>query len=133
MGVVATCAFKMSDPRSDVNDIEDIAFSSRDDSKYNNRVLPRSLRKRGNKEELACESFIPGTHSVYVKTWGCTHNTSDGEYMAGLLAAKGYTILGRSNEHHRGCDIILWQTEPLPLQDNNLWCLSFSMENSLIQ
>ena len=31
-------------------------------------------------------SFLPGTHSVYLKTWGCTHNSSDSEYMAGQLA-----------------------------------------------
>ena len=29
-----------------------------------------------------------------MKTWGCTHNTSDSEYMAGQLAAHGYTITG---------------------------------------
>ncbi|KAF6203211.1 hypothetical protein GE061_003629 [Apolygus lucorum] len=37
-------------------------------------------------------SVIPGTQSVYVKTWGCTHNSSDSEYMAGLLAAYGYNL-----------------------------------------
>ena len=63
-------------------------------------ILPRSLRKRRNKksedeeEKPVAESFIPGTQSVYVKTWGCSHNTSDGEYMAGMLAAAGYSITG---------------------------------------
>jgi len=37
---------------------------------------------------------LPGTQSVYVKTWGCSHNNSDSEYMAGQLAAYGYTITG---------------------------------------
>jgi len=36
----------------------------------------------------------PGTQSVYVKTWGCSHNNSDSEYMAGQLAAFGYTVTG---------------------------------------
>ncbi|TWW79470.1 Threonylcarbamoyladenosine tRNA methylthiotransferase [Takifugu flavidus] len=27
-----------------------------------------------------------------MKTWGCSHNNSDGEYMAGQLAASGYKI-----------------------------------------
>lgn len=31
---------------------------------------------------------------MYVKTWGCAHNSSDGEYMAGQLAAYGYKIVG---------------------------------------
>ncbi|KAJ3252056.1 hypothetical protein HK103_001858 [Boothiomyces macroporosus] len=39
------------------------------------------------------DSFLPGQASVYVKTWGCGHNNSDGEYMAGLLAAEGYNVL----------------------------------------
>ena len=37
---------------------------------------------------------IPGTQKVYVKTWGCAHNNSDSEYMAGQLAAYGYGITG---------------------------------------
>ena len=27
--------------------------------------------------------------------WGCTHNTSDSEYMAGQLASYGYTLVGK--------------------------------------
>ena len=36
--------------------------------------------------------FLPGMATVYVKTWGCAHNSSDGEYMAGQLAEQGYTL-----------------------------------------
>lgn len=43
---------------------------------------------------IAIFSVIPGTQSIYVKTWGCSHNNSDGEYMAGQLAAFGYKITG---------------------------------------
>jgi hypothetical protein len=39
-------------------------------------------------DQLAAESFVPGTGRVYVKTWGCAHNSSDSEYMAGQLAAE---------------------------------------------
>lgn len=35
---------------------------------------------------------IPGTQSIFVKTWGCAHNSSDSEYMAGQLAEYGYEI-----------------------------------------
>jgi len=42
------------------------------------------------------DSFLPGTKSIFVKTWGCAHNSSDSEYMAGQLAAAGYQITGRS-------------------------------------
>ena len=37
-------------------------------------------------------SFIPGQARVYLRTWGCSHNGSDSEYMAGLLAAAGYSV-----------------------------------------
>ena len=65
-------------------------------------VLPRALRERRRKkatesketEVAEVQSFVPGTQAVYVKTWGCSHNTSDGEYMAGMLASAGYTITG---------------------------------------
>jgi threonylcarbamoyladenosine tRNA methylthiotransferase CDKAL1 len=42
-------------------------------------------------------SNIPGTQSIYLKTWGCTHNTSDTEYMAGQLKEYGYQILNDGN------------------------------------
>jgi len=35
---------------------------------------------------------VPGTQTIYVKTFGCSHNQSDSEYMAGQLSAYGYTI-----------------------------------------
>ena len=37
--------------------------------------------------------FVPGCASIYLRTWGCSHNTSDGEYMLGVLAAAGYEIV----------------------------------------
>ena len=38
-------------------------------------------------------SAAPGTQSVFVKTYGCSHNISDSEYMAGLLADYGFKIV----------------------------------------
>ena len=29
---------------------------------------------------------------VYVRTFGCAHNASDSEYMAGVLAAEGFDV-----------------------------------------
>ena len=80
-------------------DIEDCVapdtLGPADRLRMENKVLPRALRRKGRPVEVpAAESFIPGTASVYVKTWGCSHNNSDGEYMSGLLAANGYTITG---------------------------------------
>ncbi|KAM7278497.1 hypothetical protein ACFE04_005631 [Oxalis oulophora] len=35
---------------------------------------------------------IPGTQTIFVKTFGCSHNQSDSEYMTGQLSAFGYSI-----------------------------------------
>jgi len=35
-------------------------------------------------------SSVPGTQAVWVRTFGCAHNTSDAEYMAGALQGYGY-------------------------------------------
>jgi threonylcarbamoyladenosine tRNA methylthiotransferase CDKAL1 len=40
--------------------------------------------------------IIRGVHqTIYMRTWGCAHNNSDSEYMAGLLSSAGYTISDR--------------------------------------
>eukprot|EP00252_Welwitschia_mirabilis_P015172 TRINITY_DN3338_c0_g1_i1.p1 TRINITY_DN3338_c0_g1~~TRINITY_DN3338_c0_g1_i1.p1 ORF type:complete len:632 (-),score=110.26 TRINITY_DN3338_c0_g1_i1:33-1928(-) len=43
-------------------------------------------------------SFIPGFQSIYIKTFGCSHNQSDSEYMTGQLSAYGYTISDNQDE-----------------------------------
>lgn len=77
-------------------DIEDlISEESKGSSRAAQGVLPRALRRKEAPGPPAeGDSFIPGSQRIYIKTWGCSHNTSDGEYMAGLLAAEGYTITG---------------------------------------
>jgi len=104
----------------ELNDIEDI-FNNPEDlapPRANNRqyVTARSRRTRSqvsnansnnseenghaptsngytfNDEMPPNDSIIPGTQTIYIKTWGCTHNNSDSEYMAGQLAAYGYKI-----------------------------------------
>ena len=39
--------------------------------------------------------YVPGLATIYVRTWGCSHNISDGEYMAGLLNEYGFTVTGK--------------------------------------
>lgn len=38
-------------------------------------------------------SNIPGIQKVHIKTYGCSHNTSDSEFMMGLLYDYGYDIV----------------------------------------
>ncbi|KAH8316667.1 hypothetical protein KR067_012821 [Drosophila pandora] len=100
-------------PGNDVDDIEDLI--SADDVKprerYENKknVTVRAkkrvqIRPEAEEEEetpkpkpTIHESVIPGTQKVFVKTWGCAHNNSDSEYMAGQLAAYGYKLSGKED------------------------------------
>lgn len=94
-----------------VGDIEDL-ISSQDitpKERYSNKrsVTFRARRKQngqakreGEAEEYSAPaSIIPGTQTIYIKTWGCAHNSSDSEYMAGLLAAYGYRLTGELYEN----------------------------------
>ena len=49
-------------------------------------------------------SVVPGVQSIYVKTYGCSHNHSDSEYMCGLLAQYGYSLVGEAQRQ----DADLW-------------------------
>lgn len=88
-----------------IDDIEDL-ISSQDitpKERYSNKksVTVRARKKAFKKPELqydaeyvAPRSVVPGTQTIYLKTWGCTHNGSDSEYMAGQLASYGYLLSG---------------------------------------
>ncbi|XP_060726998.1 threonylcarbamoyladenosine tRNA methylthiotransferase [Tachysurus vachellii] len=87
-----------------VDDIEDMVSSSQpaslQRSSSRQSVIPR-VRKRKDltaNEELQADSVIPGTQKVWMRTWGCSHNSSDGEYMAGQLAASGYKMTDDPSE-----------------------------------
>ncbi len=72
-----------------------------------------------DEQKLNSESNIPGVASIYVKTWGCTHNSSDSEYMAGQLAAYGYKI----TENELDADLWLLNscTVKNPAEDHFKW------------
>ncbi|XP_021409082.1 threonylcarbamoyladenosine tRNA methylthiotransferase isoform X2 [Lonchura striata] len=90
-----------------LEDIEDIV--SAEDLKPHDRQFVRrnifpKVRKRNSQkniqtdDEPPSDSIIPGVQKIWIRTWGCSHNNSDGEYMAGQLAAYGYTITDNSAE-----------------------------------
>ena len=75
-----------------VDDIEDLASSLGDDVAQRaprKRIIPKKFSTQLKHETPVADSVIPGTQSVFVRTWGCSHNNSDSEYMAGLLATYG--------------------------------------------
>ena len=58
-----------------------------------NRKLMIQVNKN-HKLLILCQ----GKARVYVKTYGCSHNISDSEYMAGLLEEYGYTLVEQVDE-----------------------------------
>ncbi|KAL7648424.1 UNVERIFIED_CONTAM: hypothetical protein RMT77_000330 [Armadillidium vulgare] len=86
-----------------MKDIEDLFINNAGSPDFFSRIIPNNKIKLKNltesreiklleKEKMYCDSYIPGTHRIYLKTWGCSHNNSDSEYMAGQLAAYGFMI-----------------------------------------
>eukprot|EP00966_Prymnesium_polylepis_P065187 1512984-Prymnesium_polylepis.1 len=82
-----------------MDDIEDIQSPDGDAP----RVPPsaRGVRARRKQEKpsereesaAAANERVPGAAAVWVKTYGCSHNHSDSEYMCGLLAQYGYRLV----------------------------------------
>jgi threonylcarbamoyladenosine tRNA methylthiotransferase CDKAL1 len=49
-----------------------------------------SSSQAGGKGSAPASSQVPGTQAIWVKTFGCSHNVSDAEYMMGQLQEYGY-------------------------------------------
>jgi len=101
-------------PTPNLDDIEDLIKTGEDEpttrmQRHDLQPSSRNSRRRAPKassavaepnDEVSTAQLdlaphgdnIPGLGSIFIKTWGCAHNNSDGEYMAGLLAQYGYEI-----------------------------------------
>ena len=90
----------------EVADIEDM-HGDEDDARGSRMLEPQvrvSAAAAGDASQLeeARREGVPGCARVWVKTFGCAHNTSDGEFMAGQLQAYGYELVDE------GADADLW-------------------------
>jgi threonylcarbamoyladenosine tRNA methylthiotransferase CDKAL1 len=56
------------------------------------RTTDRVRRRGGAVEPSQGQGDLPGNQKVFVKTFGCAHNSSDSEFMAGLLSEYGYHL-----------------------------------------
>lgn len=79
-------------------------FDERDrgDRKYSNSVQYDTEEPENVEPSLPPQfsnDINPSSHTIYLKTWGCSHNNSDSEYMAGLLAAQGYNVTSELHMH----------------------------------
>ncbi|XP_008629131.1 PREDICTED: threonylcarbamoyladenosine tRNA methylthiotransferase isoform X1 [Corvus brachyrhynchos] len=90
-----------------LEDIEDIVSAEdlrpQDRQFVRKNVFPKVRKRNSQKnvqtdDEPPSDSIIPGVQKIWIRTWGCSHNNSDGEYMAGQLAAYGYKITDNSAE-----------------------------------
>lgn len=85
-----------------IDDIEDLVQSSEPIKRTKfSKLIIHSKKINGfhkAEEKVQADSIIPGTQKIYIKTWGCAHNNSDSEYMAGLLSNYGYTITDDQKE-----------------------------------
>lgn len=87
----------MENPIHRMRDIEDMGEETVERLNKDNLVpthtSTRASQRRQNRIGSAPpsgDSYIPGGEKIFVRTWGCGHNNSDGEYMAGMLAQYGY-------------------------------------------
>ena len=64
----------------------------------NNIITEKNSNKNGNKKKIISKNTskknqIKKNYRIFIKTFGCSHNASDSEYMAGILASEGYEIV----------------------------------------
>jgi threonylcarbamoyladenosine tRNA methylthiotransferase CDKAL1 len=103
--------------RATMDDIEDLALGgsistigSRSSASIS-QVLPRRVaappKATKGDDESSASAFdvkddmtkgVPGTGKIFVKTYGCSHNISDSEYMAGMLESYGYSLTEKREE-----------------------------------
>jgi threonylcarbamoyladenosine tRNA methylthiotransferase CDKAL1 len=68
-------------------------------------VFPKTTTNQsgstGKKHDSDVDLFVgsvPGTQKVWIKTYGCSHNISDSEYMEGILTSYGFRITENPND-----------------------------------
>jgi len=77
----------------DIGQLADLEQRTSVDDK-NANIFPKTNQtgRRHAKDVDENDQQIPGTQKVWVKTYGCSHNVSDSEYMEGILSSYGYRI-----------------------------------------
>ena len=69
-------------------DIEDL--STTPPEMHARMPVPVHLRRNKVLDKGDSSSQLPGTSSLWLTTFGCSHNVSDSEYMQGQLEEYGY-------------------------------------------
>ena len=62
-------------------------------------IFPKSSKKdRHNSDVEEAKLTVPGTQKIWLKTYGCSHNVSDSEYMEGILSNYGFRITSEQED-----------------------------------
>eukprot|EP00924_Labyrinthula_sp_SR-Ha-C_P001478 snap_masked-scaffold_55-processed-gene-1.29-mRNA-1 protein AED:0.03 eAED:0.03 QI:0/-1/0/1/-1/1/1/0/503 len=88
-----------------MDDIEDLVASisleqperSQKPMIFSSRNVTLTNQAETNPPAVEEKSVIPGTQKIFVETFGCAHNVSDGEYMSGLLQSYGYDLVRKQD------------------------------------
>lgn len=76
---------------SGIDDIEDAPPISIDTRNPRTDVQPLAVSDHVAPDvDEETRRRVPGAQAIYVKTFGCSHNQSDSEYMMGILQSYGY-------------------------------------------
>jgi len=82
--------FASHSPRTSVAEVAEVVAVNED----RNRAGIRRGALQTGADGPPGSSRVPGTQAIWLKTFGCSHNTSDAEFMAGQLHEYGYILLG---------------------------------------
>jgi len=82
-----------------MDDLEDIKVEIRPvNENRQNSIIPNIIKKSRIRPTKEQTKIVPGTQSIWFKTYGCGHNTYDGEYMMGMLNEYGYNLVESKEE-----------------------------------
>ena len=89
----------------DFDDIEDVAANASLSVDSDRVSVDKALvfpKKRIQDVDSELESKeaknVPGTQKIWLKTYGCSHNVSDSEYMEGILSSYGFSITEKQED-----------------------------------
>lgn len=95
----STSDAEASGPISDLEDLDGDADASRPQALGLGEVLrPTRRTVQSGRDKSSGAPHLPGAQRIYVRTFGCPHNQSDGEYMMGQLRDYGYTLVDSVEE-----------------------------------
>ena len=73
-----------------IDDIEDVLAAPLDQRVIRSSKQDFVREVHSSAVPADAKRSVPGVQTVYVRTFGCSHNQSDSEYMMGILQAYGY-------------------------------------------